>query len=90
MLISKLKYYLFGRLLGDHCYVVLICINTVQYIGIRFVFLSHNVLSSADLRKFSSVVPGGQKLIAVLGYLGKSLVLSKVDEHAHQSIDKGH
>lgn len=90
VLISKLKYFHFGRLLGDHCCVLVICISTVQYIGIQFIFLSHNVLSSADLRMLSSVVSGGQKLLAVLGYLGNSLVLSKADEHAHPSTDKGH
>ena len=53
-------------------------------------FLSHNVLSSADSRAISSVVSSGQKLIAVIGYLGNSLVLSKVDERTIQSTDKGH
>lgn len=89
-LISKLKYHHFGRLLGDHCCVVLICISTVQCISIQSIFLSHNVLSSADSRSISSVVSSGQKLIAVISYLDNSLVLSKVDEHMHQSTDKGH
>lgn len=89
ILISKLKYYHFGRLLGDHCCVVLICISTVQYISIQSILLSHNVFFSADSRTISSVVSSGQKLIAVIGYLDNSLVLSKVDERTHQSTDKG-
>ena len=62
----------------------------MQYISIQSMFLSHNVLSSADSRAISSVVSSGQKLIAVIGYLGNSLVLSKVDERTIQSTDKGH
>lgn len=85
-LISKLKYYHFGRLLGDHC-VVLIYISTTQCISIQSTFLSHNVLSSADSRAISSVVSSGQKMIAVIVYLDNSLVLSKVNEHTHQSTE---
>lgn len=46
------KYYLFGRLHGDHRCAVCICISTVQYIGIQCIFSSHDVLSSADSRQF--------------------------------------
>lgn len=90
MLISKLKYYLFGRLLGDDCCVMLICISIVQDISIQYTFAAHNVLSSADLRMLSSVVSSGQKLITGFGSLGNSLVLSKADECAHRAADKGH
>lgn len=67
---------------------MLICISTVQYIGIQFVFLFHNVLSSSDFGVLSSVVSSGQKLIAVFWYLGNSLVLNKADGCASQSTDK--
>lgn len=77
-LISKLNYYHFGSMLGDHCYVVLICISTVQYISMWSIFLSHNILSSADSRMISSVASSEQNLIAVISYLGNSLVLSEV------------
>lgn len=85
-LISKLKYYHFGRLLGDHSCAVFICIITVQYISIYSIFLSHSVLSSADFfRMISSVVSSGQKLIAIMGYLD-----NVVDKHTQQSTDKGY
>lgn len=77
-LISTLKYYHFGRMLGDHCCVVLVCISTMQYISIQSIFLSHNVLSSADSRTISSVASSEQKLIAVISYLDNSSVLNKV------------
>jgi len=89
-LISKQNYCHFGRLIGDQHCVVLICINAMQYISVQSVFLSYSVLSSADSRTISSAVCSGQKLIAVIGYLDNSLVLSKVDERTHQSTDKGH